>query len=65
MCGSCEGTCIFLTFWYIYKCEVGMQIARTTTHCEIVSYAHSPPRSVRDSEMRAKKVTYSKLIIIK
>lgn len=35
MCGSCEGTCVFPTFWYSYKCEVGMQIARTTTHYKI------------------------------
>lgn len=39
MCGSCEGTCIFSTFWYIYKCEVDMQIARTTTHCKIAKCA--------------------------
>lgn len=61
MCGSCEGTCIFPTFWYSNKCEVDMQIARITTHCEIASYARSSPRSVRDSEMRAKKVTCGKL----
>ena len=39
MCGSCEDTYIFPTFWYINKCEVDMQIARTTTHCKIVKCA--------------------------
>lgn len=39
MRGSYEGTCIFSTFWYIYKCEVDMQIARTTAHCKIAKCA--------------------------
>ena len=39
MRGLCEGTCVFLAFWYIYKCEVDMRIARTTTHCEIAKCA--------------------------
>ena len=65
MCGLCEDTCVFPALWYSYKCEVDMRIARTTTHCEIASYARSSPRSVRDSEVRAKKVTCGKLIIIK
>ena len=39
VCGSCEGTCVFYALWYIYKCEVDMQIARTTTHCKIAKCA--------------------------